>query len=367
MPSWKPSWSGTGCEVEEIVWSEGGDEGEVETLPLAEEEEEESASSRGVENVLTQMFQRFGEWPLLTPEEEKALLAAYLISRKELPALAESLGLTEEEVALGIRKRAQASMGLDAPPGGITEKDVPKALRRAYQTVLEGEKARVRLILSNARLVVKLAKAHAAKWPGVPFEDLIQEGFSGLFKAIDRFDLRMNTKLSTYASWWIRDALQKGVRRHLFAQRLAFAEGEETHLVPVLSIDDPINEEGDRFADFMAAPEVEAGEAGESEAQEAERAKLIAELLQELPPREAYVLASRYGLLGLQQEGYSELASRLGVTKTRVRQVEAKALRLLAKIAQSRLGVAPDLQSLLGMPLGEVELEERDEEEEDED
>lgn len=351
-----------------------GEEHQEEALLLDEEVldggsgpwEEEAATAARKEaerDLIAQMFLRFGEWPLLSPEEERSLLASYLISRRELSFLAEALGLTEEEVALGIRKRALGAMGLGVGSGGITERDLPKPLRRAYQAVYEGEQARARLILSNARLVVKLAKGHAAKWPSVPLEDLIQEGFTGLFKAIDRFDLRLNTKLSTYASWWIRDALNKGVRKHLFAQRMAFAEGEESHLVSVLSIDEPVGEDGDRFADFIPSPKEGIAEALEGEEARQQGEALLNALLGELDPRDAYVLASRYGLLGLKREGYEELAARLGVTKTRVRQIEAKALHRLAKIAQSRLGVSPDLEALLGFAPEATEEEENGEEE----
>lgn len=330
-------------EEEDVVWGEG----------LSQEKR-----SSLEKKLLAQMFLRFGEWPLLEPEEERRLLALYLTSRKELPLLAEFLGITSEEVARGIRAKALEAMGLGLGEEGISPKAFSKNLWRAYQAVYEGEQARARLILSNARLVVSLAKGYAAKWPSVPLEDLIQEGFYGLFKAIDRFDLRQRSKLSTYASWWIRDALNKGVRKHIFAQRLSPAEGEESHLVSVLSIDEAINDEGDRYADLIPDRETPSMEEVESQ-EEAER--FMKEILQKLPPRDGFVLISRYGLFGFRSHSYAELAQKLGISEVRVRQIEAKAIkRLSTLIGQSEGAFLPSF-------LGAKNLEEVEEVEEEDD
>ncbi len=240
-------------ELEEEVREEPG-EAEEEQGSSGEEDPSLERSRFQGEGVLAYIFNNFAAWPLLTPEEERRLLALYLMSRKSLAPLAEALDLTPEEVEVGVRRRAMRDWGVPGEgEGGIAERDVPKELRKHYALVYQGEEARMRLVLSNARLVVSIAKKYAQKWPSVPMEDIIQEGFNGLFKAIDRFDLKLANKLSTYASWWIRDAVEKGVRRYLFVHRTDAEEGSKEYFV--LSLDERVVEgEEDRYADLLPAP-----------------------------------------------------------------------------------------------------------------
>lgn len=275
---------------------------------------------KGGDPVISQMFLQFSQWPLLSPEEEKALLNLYFLSRRHLEPLSEHLGLTPEETRLGIRATALHLLGLGEGKGGFTEGDFPKELRLNYAQVLEGEKARTRLIMSNARLVVSLAKKYQQRWPQIPLEDMIQEGFIGLLRAIDGFDPRKGNKLSTYATWWIRDALNKAVRKNLFSHKDPF--DREGGLVLVHSLDDVVGEDGDRFADLL---QDEKGVNPPSLLEEKFLQEKMEEIFRRMDLREVYVLGHLYGLMGFPQRDYTYLAQKLGLSVARVRQIEARA------------------------------------------
>ncbi len=314
-----------GEELEDEVLSaeEAEASSEEDFLP----HEEEDARPEG-EGILSFIFKNFSSHPLLSPEEEKSLLSTYLLSRRSLEPLARALDLAPEEVQEAVRHQVMAAWGL-REGRGLSEREVPKELRRDYALVYQGEEARMRLILSNARLVVSVAKRYARKWPNVPMEDIIQEGFYGLFKAIDRFDYKLANRLSTYASWWIRDAVEKGIKKYLFGHKLDLGGGA-VH-VGVLSLDEPVGEEGEhRFVDQLVSPSLEEGEGEE----EGNALKEVERILSLLPPREAFVLASLYGLRGIRKLSYRELGQKLGITETRVRQIERRAMALVAKMVQ---------------------------------
>jgi RNA polymerase sigma factor (sigma-70 family) len=322
---------------------------------LFEHEEEGSVRQEGG-GILSFIFKNFSSHPLLSYEEEKSLLSTYLLSRRSLEPLAKALDLTPEEVQEAIRHQVMAAWGLRKGKG-LGETGVPKELRRDYALVYQGEEARMRLILSNTRLVVSVAKRYARKWPNVPMEDIIQEGFYGLFKAIDRFDYKLANRLSTYASWWIRDAVEKGIKKYLFAHKLEFGDGA-VH-VGVLSLDEPVGEDGDhRFVDQLVSPPPEERE-GEGEGS---ALKEVEGILSSLPPREAFVLASLYGLRGVRKLSYRELAGKLRITETRVRQIERKAIALASKMVQ---GLSLFAQGGLGRAEEETQLAEDPQESEE--
>jgi RNA polymerase primary sigma factor len=237
------------------------------------------------------------------------------------------------------------------------------------------EAAKRRLIESNLRLVMSITRSYTRA--GVPLLDLIQEGNLGLIRAVEKFDYRMGYKLSTYATWWIKQAVSRAladqgrtirlpthvaerVRRLLRARRqlaqklsreptpaeLARETGErEERVVDLLSlVDDPVSLDspvGDGesfFADLIE---------DESSAQPDERtaAELrhgeLARALERLSPRMQRVLVLRFGLDGENARTLEEIGVELGVTRERVRQLESRALRELRRIA-------PDLELYLG-------------------
>ena len=232
----------------------------------------------------------------------------------------------------------------------------------------EGDKeARARLIKSNLRLVISIAKKYRGR--GVPFEDLIQEGNAGLIRAVERFDPALGNRFSTYATWWIRQAITRAVADHartirlpahvvdsLFrlrraenalsielgrdateeelAERLGVKPEEARRLrevgQPIGSLNVRVGrsaaEEGAALGDLL--PDESSGddyvqvEIGRWEG-------TLREAVRSLPDREARVLEMRHGLDGSKTRTLREVSEELGISQERARQVEIKALRTI--------------------------------------
>ena len=229
------------------------------------------------------------------------------------------------------------------------------------------QKARDELIKANLRLVISIAKRYTGR--GLSFLDLIQEGNIGLIKAVNKFDWRKGFKFSTYATWWIRQAITRAIADQARTIRIP------VHLVETINrmnkvIREYLQENGDypsakELADIMKKPEDKineilmsakevlslnspisngTGEDEESEAgdfvstddttpeEEAQRMILrekIEEVLDTLSPKEALVLKMRYGFLDGKQKTLEEVGQFFNVTRERIRQIETKALRKL--------------------------------------
>jgi RNA polymerase primary sigma factor len=237
--------------------------------------------------------------------------------------------------------------------------------RELSRCAREGDKeARKRLIESNLRLVISVAKKYRGR--GVSFEDLIQEGNSGLIKAVERFDPDMGNRFSTYATWWIRQAVTRAVADHartvrlpshvvdaLFrlrradnalsielgrdpseeelAERLGIKPEEVRRLRevsrPIGSINARVGAEegaemGDLLPDKRAGDDYARVEIGEWEG-------TLHEAVESLPEREARILKMRHGLDGSKTRTLREVSEVLGISQERARQVEIKALRTI--------------------------------------
>jgi RNA polymerase primary sigma factor len=279
-----------------------------------------------------------------------------------------SLLTAEEEVSLAKRMERGKKAQTKLRNGRYKSNQERYELERRG---LDGLAAREHLIRANSRLVISVAKKYIGR--GVPFLDLIQEGNIGLIRAANKFDYKRGHKFSTYATWWIRQAVTRAIAdqsrtirvpvhmgdqinkmlriSHQLTQRLGRDPAPEELAaeleIPVrkveqmldvarrpLSLEMPTDDqEESTLGDFVEDTD---SPAPPEEVSAAILKDLLMEILTDLPPREVKILQMRYGLLDGQTYTLEEVGRKLGVTRERVRQIEAQALSRLRHPAHAR-------------------------------
>ena len=346
-----------GIDVAEITDDAAEADADIDDDELLDSDDEEDEDREALEARLEEMSDRG------TSTQDPVRQYLKEIGRVKLLTL-------EEEISLARRiEEGEAAAQRLEEEGDTLEARTKRGLQRVVE---DGEMARQGLIEANLRLVVSIAKKYRGR--GMSFMDLVQEGNRGLIRAVEKFEYRRRYKFSTYATWWIRQAINRAIadqartiripvhmvetinklsrlKRELHQEHsreptfeeLADAMGpgwdadkvEEAFRVakePV-SLETPIGEEDDSFyGDFIPDESIESPV---DQASKALLSESLDEVLGKLNEREAAVLKMRKGLVDGQEYTLEEVGEHFGVTRERIRQIENKALRKL-KYHESR-------------------------------
>ena len=297
---------------------------------------------------------------ILSPNELDNIPTADLLSMYFKEAAKEPLLTREEEIELSKQIESGRMAREKIAVGDFPSDELPQ-LRKMIE--LE-TRACDRLIRANTRLVIKVAKRYLGY--GFPFIDLIQEGNIGLMRAAKKYDYHLGNKFSTYATWWIRQAVSRAISnqartirlpvhwegeinkfkqtQHQLMQQLGrkpslqeladelslpifrVAELQQTARAPI-SLDLPINEDEDSTLGDLISDET--SNSPDEEAYMNLRNEQLMEILEELPTRERNTIEMRYGLLDGKMYTLEEVGQQLGVTRERARQIEGQALKRL--------------------------------------
>ncbi|MCS6773096.1 MAG: sigma-70 family RNA polymerase sigma factor [Anaerolineae bacterium] len=314
------------------------DEEEDETIP----DPEDDLAGISVEDSIGLYLREMTRVPLLTNDEEVRLAKA-------------------------IARGRAAEAKLKARGDKLSEK-----LRKQYEAAVEeGRAARDHLIRANTRLVVSIAKRYMGR--GVPFLDLIQEGNLGLMKSVEKFNHKLGFRFSTYATWWIRQTITRAIadqsrtirvpvhmndrirRLYKVARELEQLLGRQPSPTEIakemgmeveqvewmlkvswrpLSLEQPVGEDEDN--EFGAFVEDETTPSPAQAVHDEQLRAKIEEVLSSLSPREQRILRLRFGLINGRCYTLEEVGQKFGLTRERIRQIEARALRRLRHPLRSR-------------------------------
>ena len=306
--------------------------------------------SFGIDDPVRMYLKEIGKVNLLTSDEEIKLARAMVLG-------------AEAKEQFDVLEEARKTAG-DTSPLTEAEQELRKLIRK-------GNSAKQRLAEANLRLVVSIAKRYVGR--GMLFLDLIQEGNLGLIKAVEKFDYTKGYKFSTYATWWIRQAITRAIADQARTIRIPVhmvetinkvirvsrqllqelghdpspEEISEEMNMPVdkvreilkiaqepVSLETPIGEEEDsHLGDFI--PDEDASEPSEAASFTLLKEQLV-DVLSTLTPREERVLKLRFGIEDGRTRTLEEVGKEFNVTRERIRQIEAKALRKLRHPSRSK-------------------------------
>ncbi len=350
------------------------EEAQAASIPIFENEEEATAMlAEGDEDSKIREAKLLGSGPIVVAPADDSLHTAPLFDLSSVP-IDDSVGLyfremgqqglltAEEEVNLAMEIEAGREATIES---NDTENTLSLDDQDRLANVIEiGDAARAHLIRANTRLVVSIAKKYRGR--GLQFLDLIQEGNVGLMKAVEKYDYRRGNRFSTYATWWIRQAVTRALANHgrtiripahlggrisklyQIAQELEQEYGRQptaeeiakfmelpadrvrwmlrTSRQPV-HLERPVGDESDaELGDFIE--DIEAPPPAEAVAQQMLTEEL-GDILDQLTPREARILRLRYGLQDGESRTLKEVGEMFGLSRERIRQLEKEALRKL--------------------------------------
>ena len=329
-----------------------------------------SAEGVAIDDPVKVYLKEIGRVPLLSGDEEIRLALDILDGNKAIEEKKEKFAkiceIEEDKELSNDERRIWLTQTKDALP---TEERIE--LRNLETAIRKGERAKQRLSEANLRLVVSIAKRYVGR--GMQFLDLIQEGNLGLIKAVEKFDHTKGFKFSTYATWWIRQAITRAIADqartiripvHMVetinkvkkvSSQLLHQNGHEPTAdeisealdMPVekvreimrvaqepVSLETPIGEEEDsHLGDFI--PDEDAPVPAEAASHTLLKEQLST-VLGSLTPREEKVLRLRFGLEDGRPRTLEEVGHEFEVTRERIRQIEAKALRKLRHPSRSK-------------------------------